>query len=80
MKKSQYERYSIYGHKHIHEHVKRLAQYEQARNPREFVTISNTYDRILVAGIQLLYQQVIPLDLPPPTSPPPIPARGGDSE
>lgn len=65
---------SVYGRKHIHDHVKTLAQWRKKTNPAH--TISEEFDRLLLAGIKATYNQDVPLDLPEskPNDQPPAPA------
>lgn len=55
---------TIYGRRHIHGAVKRLAEWKKKKNPRH--TISDEYDELLIAGIKATYGQELPMEAPQP--------------
>lgn len=64
---------NIFGRRHIHDHVRALAIWQQKRNPSH--TIADEYDRLIVAGVKALYNQDLPLNPAPKDAPaqPPAP-------
>lgn len=66
-------RLNVYGRRHIHDHIRTLAAWQVKRDPNH--SISEEYDRLLVAGIKAIYNQDVPLNLEPDGSEtPPAPA------
>lgn len=67
-------RLNVYGRKHIHDHVRLLAEWKKTkRDPNH--TISEEYDTLLIAGIKATYGQDIPLNVAPAAGDtPPAPA------
>lgn len=67
MKRTQ----TIYAQAHIHDAVKRLADWQREANPKH--TLSEEYDRILRAGMYALYDVDVPLKpkSAEPQTPPP---------
>lgn len=51
---------TIYGRRHIHNHVRSLCEWKKKINPSH--TLSEEFDILLQAGIKAVYGQDVPLE------------------